>query len=101
MTTGVLNLSLLNLSFKPSETARQSAISRGSAQGGVPLLREADRAPGLTRRLAETTGARSASSTRCGGWSPSGCSASRWGTRTSTTTTSFGTTVRWRWSATT
>ena len=90
MTTGVLNLS-----FKPSETARQSAISRGSDQGGVPLLREADRAPGLTRRLAETTGARSASSTRCGGWSPSGCSASC--TRTSTTTTSFGTTVRWRW----
>ena len=40
------SVSCRNLSFKPLEAARQSAISRGrlSSEGGVPLPREADRA---------------------------------------------------------
>ena len=48
----------------------------GSSEGGALLLREADRAVGLTRRLASCFAdcrAGSASSTRCGSWSASGC----------------------------
>ena len=73
--------------------ASRKVVGDGSgSDGGVALLREADRALAASGGLM-TTGARSASSIRCSGWSPGGCSAVRWVTKISMITTSFGMTV--------
>ena len=77
--------SCVQLAFQAS----RKVVSDG---GGVALLREADRALAASGGLM-TTGARSASSIRCSGWSPGGCSAARWVTKISMITTSFGMTV--------